>query len=184
VTETPILVSNHVSYLDILVLGSLRPLSFVAKSDVRQWPALGWLVKQAGTVFVDRSKRTDVRRVTLEIAGKVKSGVGVILFPEGTSSDGRSVLPFRNSLLEPAASSGWPVLPICISYRCSEADPAREICWWGDMTLAPHVWRLFGFREIAAHVHFGSPVLNSDRKVLGSLLHNQVASLCREASTV
>ncbi|TXT18635.1 MAG: 1-acyl-sn-glycerol-3-phosphate acyltransferase, partial [Planctomycetota bacterium] len=92
------LVSNHLSYLDIVVLGAAQPLVFVAKSEVAQWPVLGWLAQAGGTLFIERARRADVKRVSESMAYSVKQGAVVAFFPEGTSSDGQSVLPFRSSL--------------------------------------------------------------------------------------
>src|ERR1043165_9219823 len=97
-----LLACNHLSYLDVLVLAALTPSLFVAKSEVRQWPVFGWFARLAGTIFVNRSKPSQAARSADEIAVALRDGALVVLFPEGTSSGGETVLPFKSSLLEPA----------------------------------------------------------------------------------
>src|SRR5262249_10787518 len=96
-----LLVSNHLSYLDVLVLSSITPAIFVSKSEVKHWPVFGWMARRAGTLFIERAKRGDVARVNDEADRLLETGMLLVIFPEGTSSDGREVLPFRSSLLEP-----------------------------------------------------------------------------------
>src|SRR5690349_11505077 len=102
VPKTGLLVSNHLGYLDILALSGLTPSVFVAKRDVRHWPVFGWFARLGGTLFADRERRLQVGELTKELRSVLDSGTLVILFPEGTSSDGQTVLPFKSSLLEPA----------------------------------------------------------------------------------
>ena len=97
-----LIVSNHLSYLDILVLASVAPAAFVSKADVRGWPMFGWLATLGGTVFIERERRTHVGAVNREVERALADGVPVVVFPEGTSSAGANILPFRSSLLEPA----------------------------------------------------------------------------------
>ena len=109
--ESGMLVTNHVSFLDIMFLGALRPMIFVSKSEVAQWPLVGDIASCAGTLYVERSRRADVSRVNKALARALDAGVLVTLFPEGTSSDGTNVLPFMPSLLQPAVDAKIPVAP-------------------------------------------------------------------------
>ncbi|MBI5382600.1 MAG: 1-acyl-sn-glycerol-3-phosphate acyltransferase [Opitutae bacterium] len=172
-------VSNHVSYVDIMVLSAAAPVVFVAKSEVRGWPIFGWFAQLAGTRFIDRKRRSDVARVADEIAPALAEGLGVVLFLEGTSSDGSSVLPFKASLLEPAARGRWPVQPTAVGYLVPPGhSAAQEVCWWGDMTLAPHLANLLTLQRIDAHVAWGEPVPgNEDRKLLAAELQARVSAL-------
>src|SRR5262249_44353172 len=104
-----LLVSNHLSYVDILVLGSMTPSVFVAKSEVTNWPIFGWFARLAGTLFTHRERRTQVGPLTKQLQTLLDRGALVVLFAEGTSSDGRTVLPFKSALLEPAAHSSQPL---------------------------------------------------------------------------
>lgn len=173
-----LLVSNHVSYVDILVLGSLAPTCFVAKLDVKGWPLFGWFAQMAGTIFVDRERRGDVVSANARIQDALNAGRLLVLFPEGTSSDGASVLPFRSSLLQPAVGLREPLHAACVQYALRDGDVGEELAYWGDMTLLPHLLNLFGKREIAAVVAV-APLANAaaDRKELALRLHAAVARL-------
>ncbi len=176
--ERGMLVSNHLSYLDVLVFASLHPAIFVAKADVRHWPIFGWLARLAGTLFIRRERPGDVARLNQELAPAVLAGDVVALFPEGTSSGGQAVGIFYSALLAPAADEGWPVTPAGIAYELDEGDPAREVCYWGDMVFVPHLLNLLAQKEIRATVVFGSPVSGfPDRKRLARTLREQVQEL-------
>jgi len=175
-----LLVSNHLSYVDIVVLASRGPMRFVAKADVRRWPVMGRLAIMAGTLFIDRTRRADVSRLNARLSEALAGDVPVVLFPEGTSSDGAGVLPFRSSLLAPAAEAGLPVTPAHLSYELEEGSVADEVCYWRDMTFVPHFLNLARKREVRAHVRFGAPVKgNSDRKELARALHSAVSILSK-----
>jgi lyso-ornithine lipid O-acyltransferase len=173
-----LLVSNHLSYLDILVLVSLMPAVFVAKSEVRSWPVFGWFASLAGTLFVVRAKRTDVSRMNEEIERTLNGGDVLVLFPEGTSWNGSEVLPFKSSLLEPIVGSRHALTVAHIHYALADGDVANDICYWGDMTFFPHLLKLMTKKQIKACVSF-APVLNpaSDRKELAGQLHAEVMRL-------
>ncbi|KAB2648882.1 MAG: 1-acyl-sn-glycerol-3-phosphate acyltransferase [Verrucomicrobia bacterium] len=170
-----LLVSNHLTYLDILVLVSLMPAVFVAKSEVRSWPVFGWFASLAGTLFVVRAKRSDVSRMNGEIERTLNGGDVLVLFPEGTSWNGSEVLPFKSSLLEPIVGSKHLLTVAHIGYSLADGDVANDICYWGDMTFFPHLLKLLTKRRIEAHVCF-APVQNpaSDRKELAAQLHAEV----------
>jgi 1-acyl-sn-glycerol-3-phosphate acyltransferase len=174
-----IIVSNHISYLDILVLAALQPVVFVAKREVRSWPIVGWFAQRAGTRFIDRGRRGDVARVVAEFAPAVARGVSVVIFLEGTSTDGHAVRPFRSSLLAPAVEQQWPVVPAAISYVLPAGhDVATEVCWWGEMTLTPHLLHLFTLPRITAFVAWGTAeTAMADRKALSVKLHERVTRL-------
>ncbi len=175
-----LLVCNHLSYLDILVLASLAHAVFVAKSEVRSWPVFGWCASLAGTLFVVRARRTDVSRMNAEIEHTLDGGNVLVLFPEGTSWNGSEVLPFKSSLLEPIVGSKHPLTVTHISYSLADGDVANDICYWGDMTFLPHLLKLLTKKQINARVCF-APVLNPalDRKELAVQLHAEVVRLKR-----
>lgn len=174
-----IVAANHLGYLDVLVLGALAPTVFVAKREVAGWPVFGGLARLAGTRFIDRNKRADVRRVADELAAPLAAGVNVVLFLEGTSTDGATVRPFKSSLLEPAAQGRLPVVPAAITFGVPAGySAARDVCWWGDMTLAPHLFNLASLPWIDAQVAWGGEVdAAGDRKVLARELQHRVAEL-------
>ncbi|MBW8782231.1 MAG: 1-acyl-sn-glycerol-3-phosphate acyltransferase [Verrucomicrobia bacterium] len=177
-----VIVSNHLSYLDILVVASLAPVVFVSKKEVRSWPVFGWFAEKAGTRFIDRNKRGDVARIAEEIGPVIAERLNIVIFLEGTSSDGRDVLPFKASLLEPAVRHGWPVVPAALHYAVPSGRSAeQEVCWWGGMTLGPHLLNLTTLPWVKADVAWGEAVTaGGDRKVLAAALRGQVVALKAE----
>jgi 1-acyl-sn-glycerol-3-phosphate acyltransferase len=173
-----LLVCNHVSYLDILLLGSLAPAVFVSKADVKRWPVFGWYAALGGTVFVQRERRGHVGEIARQIRALLKDGHLVVLFPEGTSSDGETVLPFKSSLLEPVAGQAHDVHAGCVSYSLSDGVVREDVCYWGDMILGPHLVNLLGKSFVQARVSFAD-ILGpaTDRKELAKQLHQAVSAL-------
>ncbi|HTQ49404.1 MAG TPA: lysophospholipid acyltransferase family protein [Candidatus Acidoferrales bacterium] len=173
-----LLISNHLSYLDILVLSSLTPAVFVSKHDVKFWPVFGQFAVLGGTVFVDRARRFQVGRVNEEITGALNQGALVVLFPEGTSSNGQTLLPFKSSLLEPATDLGWPLAIDWIHYEIDDGDAGEEVCYWGNHTFFPHMLNLLSKRQIQVTVRFGQfPERNGDRKELAQRLRAEILGL-------
>lgn len=173
-----LLVSNHLSYVDIVTLMSQMPAVFVAKSEVAGWPFLGRLSRAANTIFVDRARRADVVRVNELIGAVLDSGRGLVMFPEGTSSRGHEVLPFRTSLLEPAIRIGHPVSYAALSYRTPAGSPpaSTSVCWWGDMTFLGHFYGLLMLPSFSARLVFGAePVRAENRRDLADRLRAAVA---------
>ncbi len=153
--ERGMLVANHLGYVDVLALGSVMPAVFVAKSDVRAWPVFGALARRAGTVFVQRDKRTDVARCLAKMEQVLREGRRLVVFPEGTSSGGGSVLPFRTPLFEAALRSCSTLTPVAIRYTMPAGDPSTEIAYWGDMHFVPHLWNLLGHHGFTVTLDFG-----------------------------
>lgn len=173
-----LLVCNHLSYLDILVLSALTPAVFVAKREVKHWPVFGWFARFAGTLFVDREKRTQVGELNRAIQAVLEQEALVVLFPEGTSSDGQTVLPFKSSLLEPATRRGCPLWASLIEYRLEDGDVGEEVCYWKDMTFVPHLINLLSKRCIEVSVRFSALRRGgADRKALARQLHSEVLKL-------
>lgn len=173
-----LLISNHLSYLDILVLSSLTPAVFVSKHDVKFWPVFGQFAVLAGTVFVDRTRRFQVGRVNDEITAALNQGALVILFPEGTSSNGETLLPFKSSLLEPATHPEWPLAVGWVHYEIDDGDAGEEVCYWGNHTFFPHMLNLLGKRRVRATVRFGPfSGRGSDRKELAQRLRAEILAL-------
>lgn len=183
--ESGLLVCNHLSYLDILLLGAMTPCVFVAKSEVRHWPMLGWFARRAGCLFVNREKRGDVARINQQIQQALDQQVVVVLFPEGTSSDGQSVLPFRSSLLQPAVQGNHNLTVGRLSYGLNDGKVEDEVCYWRDMTLMPHLLNLLSKRRVEAAVNFSSiRELSVNRKTLAIRLHAEVSRLGTIANPV
>lgn len=139
-----LIVSNHVSWLDIVVLSAIAPVSFVAKSDVNGWPFFGSLARLQRTVFVDRNRRHATGGARDEMQVRLKAGDILVLFPEGTSSDGRRVLPFKSAFFGAADAEGVLVQPVTLAYNGQWNLPMMRrhmpsYAWYGDMDLAPHL---------------------------------------------
>jgi lyso-ornithine lipid O-acyltransferase len=155
-------VSNHISYLDITVLGGIAELSFVAKSDVARWPLFGWLAKLQRTVFVDR-RAASVGRERDAIARRLDEGGRLVLFPEGTTSDGNRIRRFKSALFSvaerPAGARPVTVQPVTIAWTRLDGMPMGRVlrpavAWYGDMDLAPHLWEVAGLGQIEVEVIF------------------------------
>jgi len=174
-----LLVSNHLSYVDVLVLLSTLRIAFVSKAEVAGWPVFGFLARIGGTLFLDRTRKREVVLIAEEIRRSLARGVGVVLFPEGTSTGGAGVLAFRSSLLEPAAALSLPVRYASIRYatRAGEEPACRSVSWWGDRPFVPHLLELLRLTRIEANLVFGpEPITDPDRKSLAQRLHRAVAS--------
>ncbi len=177
-----LLAANHLGYLDILVLASRLPTTFVAKAEIAGWPVLGPLCSSFGTLFVDRSRKSDLPRLLGRLEAALAAGSGVVFFPEGTSSPGVEVLPFRSPLLALPAASGHAVHAAALTYRTRPGDPPAHlsVCWWGDMPFASHFLRFLVLGRTEALVAVAAvPLADADRKVLALALREAV---CREFS--
>lgn len=175
-------VANHVSWTDIIALASLHPFVFLAKSEVKNWPALGQLARLQGTVFIERGARQDVARANDALANVICAGGDLVVFAESTSSDGAKVLPFRSAHFAPlealAAQGAAPTLaPAAISY--SNGMERIDVGWYGDMTFLPHLWRLMKRGDARCHIIFGEAIETDgkDRKALAAETEAQVRAL-------
>ena len=172
-------VANHLSYIDILCFAATVDCVFVARSDIASWPVFGMLAKSADTIFIDRAQHQDIPKAISQIEEKLEAGYGIVLFPEGTSSKGEKVLPFRASLLEPASRLNLAVYPAAISYRTPPGEkPAfLSVCWWGEMSFVAHFLEMLELSHCEATITF-LPVSanNSDRKALAQELWSRIVS--------
>jgi 1-acyl-sn-glycerol-3-phosphate acyltransferase len=174
-----LLVSNHLSYLDIAVLQSRHDCTFVSMADVVRWPVLGKIARELGTVFVERERRRDAARAVQDIEAALASGKTVVLFPEGRASDGGEVLPFKSALLDPAARLDRPVAYAAISYATppGELPAATAVCWSQDVGFGEHLLRLMRVSRIEARLAYGdAPIFDDDRKRLARRLEEAVRS--------
>ncbi len=163
-TQPTLFVANHASYLDVVVLGSLLDASFVAKADIADWPFFGMLSKLQRTIFIDR-KRGSTHRQRDDIGNRLRKGDNLILFPEGTSSNGSSVLPFRSALFSVLESGETPITvqPVSVSYTKINGMPIGRdyrplVAWYGTMELLPHLWNFAGLGRVEIIVEFHPPV--------------------------
>jgi lyso-ornithine lipid O-acyltransferase len=179
---TGLLVSNHLSYLDIMVYAADRPLRFVAKSEVRRWPLVGILASLGGTIFVERERSLQVGQAARQIEQSLREGVPVLLFPEGTSSDGSSVLPFRPPLFDPAIRAGACVTAAAVRYH-ADGVAEDEVTYWGDMVFLPHAFRTLCLEGLAAEITFGSSCRFDNRKTAAQVAWQQVQALREPGAT-
>lgn len=156
------LVANHVSWLDIFAINAIVAARFVAKSEVRQWLFIGWLTARAGTLFIERARRQDTARINDAIADALRSGEVFAVFPEGTTTDGSTVLKFHSSLLAPAVSAGAAVQPVALQFERSDGTLCVEAAYDGDKSLWDTLLGITSQREILAHVHFLQPILPAE----------------------
>jgi len=169
-----LLVANHVSWLDILALHAVCPQArFVSKADVRHWPLLGWLVAAAGTLFIERERKRDALRVVHQMAEALRAGDTVGVFPEGTTGDGRSLLPFHANLLQAAIATETPVQPVALRYHQPGQSPSPSVAWVGTTTLAQSLWAIACAKHLAVTVTALPPVASAhaDRRALAAHLH-------------
>ena len=187
--ERPLfVVSNHVSWLDISVISAAAPVSFIAKSEVAGWPIFGWFAKLQRSVFVDRRRRGDTARVNAEVAERLRRGDIMVLFGEGTSSDGNRVLPFKSSILGAAREALHEGLdtvwlqPLSIAYTHLHGLPLGRIwrpriAWYGSMDLGPHLWDILKSGAIDVTLVWGRPIAfgpEANRKAVTRALEHEV----------
>ncbi len=168
-----LVVSNHVSYLDIVTHGSVLPLRYSPKSDIAKWPILGWYLGLSRPVWTDRQSRQASKKTLRDFAKTMKHGMYLIVYPEGTSTDGKSgILPFKSTSFEAALVGNTPIIPVITRY--DEVPGRPTVCWYGDMTLLPHVWQLLRFPSIEARMHFLEPITpdGRPRKELASMIRD------------
>jgi 1-acyl-sn-glycerol-3-phosphate acyltransferase len=151
---------------------------FVAKRDVARWPLFGWLAHSAGTIFVDRERRFGAQKSVDVIRNAIADGSVVVIFPEGTSSDGSTVLPFKSALLESAVQLRAPIAAASIDYALDGGSVADEVCYWRDMMLVPHLLNLFFKQEIRANYSFSPAAIRpGNRKEISRELRDEIDSM-------
>lgn len=175
------IVSNHCSYLDILIIGTMMPSVFVSKSEVASWVFVGRLVRLAGTVFVNRESKTAAVKVLESIKERLENGVSVVVFPEGTTNDGLAIRDFKSAFFKAPIDSKVPILPLSIMYSHIDRIPVTAatidaVAWHSDMEFAPHFWKLLGLSRIDACIHFNPPLYHftDDRKTLSAFVLGKV----------
>ena len=171
-------VANHVSWLDIYALLAVSDMRFVAKSEVRDWPVVGTLAQRLGTLFIDRQRRAASRTTNAAIAALLARGDAVCVFPEGTTTDGRRVEPFRASLLEPAVLGAVTVQPVAIRYTTASGELSEAALFIDDMSLPESLWRPMGEHGLRPEVHFLLPIdaQGCDRRQLAARAEESIAA--------
>jgi 1-acyl-sn-glycerol-3-phosphate acyltransferase len=186
VTGTPpthgLVVSNHLSYLDIAAFSAVMPCVFVSKAEIAKWPYFGLAARASGTIFLNRSSKASAAMAAREVAGRLKLPVPVLLFPEGTSTDGSQVLRFHPSLFQPAIDAHAPITAAALRYVPHGDLPESDYCWYGDADFLAHIGKLLGAPGFSAEITFGEPALHSDRRTAAGATHESVAEMRAESA--
>ncbi|AKJ27777.1 lysophospholipid acyltransferase family protein [Caldimonas brevitalea] len=169
-------VANHVSWLDIVAINAVSPAQFVSKAEVKHWPLLNRLVSAADTLYLERERRRDALRVVHQVAEALQAGGTVAVFPEGTTSDGRGLLPFHANLLQAAIVTGTPVQPIALRYSDARHPVSPAAAYIGNMTLLVSLWRVLTAERLNVRVSLLSPEPSqgADRRALGERVRQQI----------
>jgi len=183
--ENHLVVSNHVSYTDILVMSSLHPFVFITSLEMAANPILGDITRCGGSLFTNRDKYSSLPQEIRNFAAALSQGFDLVLFPEGTSTNGETIMEFRKSLFQTSISAQKPLLPICVRYKTLDGKPITTqaqrdiVCWYGDMTFVPHFWQLIN-HQIEAEVTILEPIPfdpSINRQQLCDLVHNQLLAV-------
>jgi 1-acyl-sn-glycerol-3-phosphate acyltransferase len=178
-----LVVANHISWLDIAAIHAAAPqVRFVSKADVLRWPLLGWLIRGAGTLFIERERKRDAVRVVHAMAEALRAGDAVAVFPEGTTGPGPEPLPFHANLLQAAIATGTPVQPVVLRFSDAAGSFSRSVEFLGETTLLQSVWRVATARALTAHVAVLPPVgsEHADRRALAEHLRQLIAERLAE----
>ena len=171
-----LVVSNHLSYLDVLILSAAMPCFFVAKMEIDGWPFFGKAARTGGTIFLDRSSLASAMTVADQMTERLKLPVPVLLFPEGTSTDGQ-MLRFHSRLIDPATTAGVEITTAAIRYVLEDGTPERELCWFGDDAFLPHLMKVMCVAGFSARVRFGQPHVYPDRRVAADATYDEIATM-------
>lgn len=164
-----LVVGNHISWIDIYVINAWRPTPFVSKAEIRNWPVVGWLAQQLGTVFIQREKRSDAKRIMHELANRLMAGELMCVFPEGTTSNGEKLLPFHANMFQAAVSASCPVQPVCLMYEDAHGRQSTAPAYIDDMSLAESLNALLRGAPLTAHLYVCDALApGANRRLLAS----------------
>jgi 1-acyl-sn-glycerol-3-phosphate acyltransferase len=166
-TTGALFVANHISWLDIHAINSVHAVRFIAMAEIRQWPLLGWLAAQANTLFIDREKRHEAGRIVSTTANSLRSGDCLCYFPEGTTTDGTVLKPFKSSLMQASVDAGTRIWPVAIRYSGKNGKPDVELSY-ADATLLQSLGKVLAQHSPVVELHFGEPIeaAGQDRRQL------------------
>ncbi|MFH2140731.1 MAG: lysophospholipid acyltransferase family protein [Pseudomonadota bacterium] len=180
-----LIVSNHISWLDIFVLNAVVPMRFVAKSEVRRWPAIGWLCARANTLFIERGNARAAARINKQLGELMQQGECLAVFPEGTSTDGAQVAHFHAFLLQPAIDAKVSLHPIAIRYEDSEGERSTAAAYIDDISFGASLWTLFNTKKL--HVRLlPAPALHAadfERRELAQRAHASISAALQKAES-
>ena len=180
-----LIVSNHISWLDVFVLNSVVPMRFVSKSEVRRWPAIGWLCARANTLFIERGNARAAARINKQLGELMQQGECLAVFPEGTSTDGAQVAHFHAFLLQPAIDAKVSLHPIAIRYEDSEGERSTAAAYIDDISFGASLWTLFNTKKL--HVRLlPAPALHAadfERRELAQRAHASISAALQKAES-
>ncbi|MFX1802659.1 lysophospholipid acyltransferase family protein [Paraburkholderia sp. A1RO-5] len=170
-----LVVSNHISWIDIYVINAWRPTPFVSKAEIRNWPLIGWFAQNLDTVFIERERRSDAHRIMHELAARLGRGELMCVFPEGTTTDGLAIKPFHANMFQAPVSAGAPVQPICILYEDALGRQSAAPAYIDDVSLKESLDMLLKAGPITAHVYVCEAIEpGDDRRRLAAQAHGAV----------
>jgi 1-acyl-sn-glycerol-3-phosphate acyltransferase len=183
-TQPSLLVSNHTGFFDIIILASVRPCLFITSVEMKNTPVLGALCEVGGCLFVERRSRTSIGREIEKIREGLRQGLNIVLYPEGTSTNGERVLPFKKSLMTAAAGTGVPILPVVTNYTHVDGEPMSSkwrdsVFWYGDQVFFPALWRMMKLKSLRAEMEFLQPIIchnEEERGHIAETAHREIAS--------
>lgn len=182
--ETFLVVSNHMGFVDIMILASQFPMLFVTSQEMRETPFLGTLTEMGGCIYVERRSRSQILNELKNIEATLKEGFRVALYPEATSTNGEQVLPFKKTLMMAAAQAGVPIQPVVVNFREVNGEEFSlrwrdHLCWYGDITFISSLWRALTLKSVKAELEFLEqihPTPEDDRGVIASKAHSLIAA--------
>ncbi len=177
VPSSGLVVSNHLSYLDIVFYSAAMPCFFVSKAEVEKWPYFGAAARAGGTIFLDRTSRGSAAAVVQEMASRLNLPVPLLLFPEGTSTDGCEVRRFHSGLFQSAIDTGAPVVAAAIRYVPGDDALESSLCWFGDAGFSSHLWKVLAAPPFTAEIMFGEPRTHTDRRSAAETTHKCVIAM-------
>lgn len=171
-----LLASNHVSWLDIALLGGQTEITFLSKSEVKHWPVIGWLAAQAGTLFIERGKRDGAKGASEQIAERLQQAERVLMFPEGTTTDNINILPFHARLFAAAVTANAPIQPVAIHYLNTQGQTHPLVPYLNNQSLMHNLWSILAEPAILIEVHFLPSIASHSvpRKELAAYSEQQV----------
>ena len=176
-----LVVSNHLSYLDIAILSAVMPCFFIAKLEVGRWPVFGTAARAGGTIFLNRKSMASANEAARMIAARLALTIPVVLFPEATSSDGTQVQRFHSRLIHPATAAGSPVTSVALRYFAGRgvqsAMAERDLCWYGDATFLRHLWNVLGTDRLSATLQFGESRIYPDGRTAAQQTHDEISAM-------
>ncbi len=169
-------IANHISWIDIHALNSVRTVRFIAKSEIRSWPIFGWFAEKANTLFIDREKKQDASRIVQTVHQSLLAGDCMCYFPEGTTTDGTTLKAFKGSVIQAAIDANAPILPFAIRYPNVDGSPCIEMAFAGETTLLESIWAIVCIANPVVELTFlpAQQTAGRDRRSLSSEIRNMI----------